>query len=87
MITGDYIKALPWWVTWVALAALVTAAAGWGYVKGALSVQADWAAAAVKDSLTVETRFLGGFSPASDAAACSVVSLSGSAPRPTSNHH
>lgn len=53
MITGDYIKALPWWVTWAALAGLVAAAAGWGYVKGARSVQADWSAAVVKDSLTV----------------------------------
>lgn len=53
MIAGDYIKALPWWVTWVALAALVTAAAGWGYVKGARSVQADWNAATIRQSRTV----------------------------------
>ena len=53
MITGDYIKALPWWVTWVALAALVTAAAGWGYVRGARSVQADWNAATAEQSSVV----------------------------------
>jgi len=53
VITGDYIKALPWWVTWVALAALVTAAAGWGYVRGARSVQADWNAATAEQSSVV----------------------------------
>ena len=53
MITGTFVRALPGWVMWVALAGLVAAAAGWGYVKGARSVQADWAAAVVKESLTV----------------------------------
>ena len=41
MITGSYIKALPWWVTWVALAGLVTAAAGWGYLRGLHSERAE----------------------------------------------
>ena len=41
MITGSYIKALPWWVTWAALAALVTAAAGWGYLRGLHSERAE----------------------------------------------
>ena len=41
MITGDYIKALPWWVTWAALAALVTAAAGYGYIRGLHSERAE----------------------------------------------
>ena len=35
-------KLLPPWVMWLALAALVVAAAGWGWVKGAASVQAEW---------------------------------------------
>jgi len=41
MITGDYIKALPWYVTWAALAALVAAAAGYGYIKGLHSERAE----------------------------------------------
>ena len=53
MITGDYIKALPGWVMWAALAGLVAAAAGWGYVKGARTVQADWDAATIRQSRTV----------------------------------
>lgn len=35
---------LPPWAKWAALAALVAAAAGWGYVRGASSVQAEWSA-------------------------------------------
>ena len=53
MITAILSRALPPWAKLAALAALVTAAAGWGYVKGARSVQADWDAAVVKESLTV----------------------------------
>ena len=53
MITGSYIKALPGWLMWAALAGLVAAAAGWGYVKGARSVQADWAAATAEQSSVV----------------------------------
>ena len=41
MITGSYIKALPWWVTWVALAGLVIAAGGYGYVRGLHSERAE----------------------------------------------
>ncbi len=41
MITGSYIKALPWWVTWLALAGLVSAAAGWGYLRGLHSERAE----------------------------------------------
>ena len=53
MITGTFVRALPGWVMWVALAGLVAAAAGWGYVKGARSVQADWAAATAEQSSVV----------------------------------
>ena len=53
MITGTFVRALPSWVLWLALAALVAAAAGWGYVKGARSVQADWAAATAEQSSVV----------------------------------
>ncbi len=35
-------KLLPPWVMWLALAVLVAAATGWGWVKGAASVQEDW---------------------------------------------
>ena len=35
-------KLLPPWVMWLALAVLVAAATGWGWVKGAASVQQDW---------------------------------------------
>lgn len=35
-------KILPPWVMWLALAVLVTAATGWGWVKGAASVQEEW---------------------------------------------
>lgn len=41
MITGSYIKALPGWVMWVALAGLVAAAAGWGYLRGLHSERAE----------------------------------------------
>lgn len=53
MIVGTFIKALPSWVMWLALAALVTAAAGWGWVKGADSVQAQWAAERAAQTISV----------------------------------
>jgi len=53
VIVGTFIRALPGWVMWLALGALVAASAGWGWVRGARSVQADWDAATVKQSLTV----------------------------------
>ena len=53
MITGAFVRALPGWVMWAALAGLVTAAAGWGYVKGARTVQAEWDAATIRQSQTV----------------------------------
>ena len=46
-------RLLPGWAKWAALALLVAAAAGWCWVRGASGVQADWDAAAVKQSLTV----------------------------------
>lgn len=42
MITGTFVRALPGWVLWLALAALVTASAGWGYTRGAAAVQDRW---------------------------------------------
>ncbi len=40
MIAGTFVRALPSWVLWLALALLVTAAAGWGYTHG-LSAERD----------------------------------------------
>lgn len=34
MITGTFVRALPSWVLWLALGALVAASAGWGYTRG-----------------------------------------------------
>lgn len=34
MIAGTFIRALPGWVLWLALGALVAASAGWGYTRG-----------------------------------------------------
>ncbi|MBT9516685.1 MAG: hypothetical protein IV112_08320 [Methyloversatilis discipulorum] len=34
MIAGTFVRALPSWVLWLALAALVAASAGWGYTRG-----------------------------------------------------
>lgn len=34
MITGTFVRALPGWVLWLALGALVAASAGWGYTRG-----------------------------------------------------
>ena len=46
-------KLLPPWVMWLALAILVTAATGWGWVKGAASVQAEWNAERAAQTITV----------------------------------
>lgn len=34
MIAGTFLRALPGWAIWLALAALVAASAGWGYTRG-----------------------------------------------------
>lgn len=34
MITGTFVRALPSWLLWLALTALVAASAGWGYTRG-----------------------------------------------------
>lgn len=34
MITGTFVRALPGWVLWLTLGALVAASAGWGYTRG-----------------------------------------------------
>ena len=44
---------LPPWAKWVALAALVAAADGWGYVRGASSVQAAWSEERINQSVAV----------------------------------
>ena len=41
MIAGTFVRALPAWVLWLALAALVAAAAGWGYLRGLHSERAE----------------------------------------------
>ena len=46
-------KLLPSWVMWLALAVLVAAATGWGWVKGAASVQAEWNAERAAQTITV----------------------------------
>lgn len=53
MIVGTFIKALPAWVMWLAFAALIAASAGWGWVKGAASVQEDWNAAIAAQTIEV----------------------------------
>lgn len=53
MIVGTFVRALPGWVMWLALGLLVASAAGWGWVKGAASVQADWAEATHQQQLQV----------------------------------
>jgi len=42
VIAGSLVRALPGWVMWLALGALVAASAGWGYVRGAAAVQDKW---------------------------------------------
>lgn len=34
MIAGTFVRALPSWLLWLALTALVAASAGWGYTRG-----------------------------------------------------
>ena len=46
-------KLLPSWVMWLALAVLVAAATGWGWVKGAASVQAEWDAERAVQTIAV----------------------------------
>lgn len=46
-------KLLPPWVMWLVLAVLVAAATGWGWVKGAASVQAEWNAERAAQTITV----------------------------------
>ena len=46
-------KLLPPWVMWLALAVLVAAATGWGWVKGAASVQAEWDAERAAQTMTI----------------------------------
>jgi hypothetical protein len=53
VIVGSFIRALPGWVMWLALASLVAASAGWGWVRGARSVQADWDAERAAQTITV----------------------------------
>ncbi len=53
MITGTFVRALPGWVMWAALGALVAAAAGWGYTRGAGSVQDRWDAEVSRQAVTV----------------------------------
>ena len=53
MITGTFVRALPGWVLWLALAALVAASAGWGYTRGASSVQDRWDAERGRQQIAV----------------------------------
>lgn len=53
MITGTFVRALPGWVLWLALTALVAASAGWGYTRGATAVQDRWDAATLRQSRIV----------------------------------
>jgi len=53
VIVGTFVRALPAWAMWLALGALVAAAGGWGWVKGARSVQADWDEATHQQQLQV----------------------------------
>ena len=53
MITAILSRALPPWAKLAALAALVAAVAGWGYVRGARSVQAAWSEERINQSVAV----------------------------------
>lgn len=46
-------KMLPPWVMWLALTVLVVAATGWGWVKGADSVQSQWTAERAAQTISV----------------------------------
>lgn len=52
MLAAIASRLLPGWAKWAALALLIAAAAGWGWVRGASGVQAEWDAQVVKQSLT-----------------------------------
>lgn len=41
MIAGTFVRALPSWVLWLALGALVAASAGWGYTRGLSADRAE----------------------------------------------
>lgn len=41
MITGTFVRALPSWLLWLALGALVAASAGWGYTRGLAADRAE----------------------------------------------
>jgi len=53
VIAGTFVRALPSWVLWLALGALVAASAGWGYTRGASSVQDRWDLATAEQSSAV----------------------------------
>lgn len=53
MIAGTFVRALPSWVLWLALGALVAASAGWGYTRGANAVQDRWDKATAEQSSVV----------------------------------
>jgi hypothetical protein len=53
VIAGTFVRALPAWVMWLALGALVAASAGWGYTRGADAVQDRWDAATIRQSRIV----------------------------------
>lgn len=53
MIAGTFVRALPAWVLWLALTALVAASAGWGYTRGANAVQDRWDKATAEQSSVV----------------------------------
>ncbi|MBL8469626.1 hypothetical protein [Methyloversatilis discipulorum] len=53
MIAGTFVRALPGWVLWMALAALVAASAGWGYTRGATTVQDRWDAERGRQQIAV----------------------------------
>ena len=53
MIAGTFVRALPSWLLWLALTALVAASAGWGYMRGANAVQDRWDKASAEQSSVV----------------------------------
>lgn len=53
MSAGTFVRALPGWVLWLALGALVAASAGWGYTRGANAVQDRWDKATAEQSSAV----------------------------------
>lgn len=53
MIAGTFVRALPGWMLWLALTALIAASAGWGYTRGATAVQDRWDKATAEQSSLV----------------------------------